>query len=240
MSHVSDEADLFVPTNVVTDADFNGFVDAALPPYAKAVGVNAAIEAHYPPIMSGTAQNYTTERDRTKAFIGDSSFQCNVRYLSDAYAGKSYNIQYSVTPGLHGTDVLPTFYNLNLDLSVFGNDISLPLVPGFGSFAQAYQSYLVSHARTGNPNTYRKVLTIPPAISWPKPGNSGDALTGVLDATDLGFILITDQHTRKSVCNFWIQVAAAVTGLGGYAPPGSVVSTTLVPVKGDPSANYAV
>ena len=24
----------------------------------------------------------------------------------------------------------------------------------------------------------------------------------------------------------------------GYAPPGSVVTTTIVPVEGDPSANY--
>lgn len=208
------------------------------PPYAKAAGVNAAIEARYPPVMSGTAHNYTTERERTKAFMGDSSFYCNIRYLTNAYAGKSYNLKYSVTSGLHGTDLLPTFYNLNLDLSVLGNDVSVPLIPGFGSFAQAYQSYLVSHARSGDPNTYRKAVNVQPAISWPKPGNAGDALTGVLDATDLGFSVITDQQTRKSVCDFWVQVNAAVTDLGGYAPPGSVVPTTLIPVQGDPSANY--
>lgn len=62
--------------------------------------------------------------------------------------------------------------------------------------------------------------------------------TGVLDAGDLGFSLITDGKTTKSRCQFWRDVAAAVTNLGGYAPPGSVVPTNLVPVTGDPSRNY--
>lgn len=238
LSHVSHEPDLFFPLNIVTDGDFTAFLDAVFPPYAKAAGVNAAIEARYPPVMSGSAPKYTTERDRTLAFMGDSSFYCNIRSLTDAYAGKSYNLRYSVTPGLHGTDLLPTFYNLNLDLPTIGNDISIPLIPGFGSFAQAYQSYLVSHARSGDPNKYRKVINLPPAISWPKPDNSGDAITGLLDATDLGFFLTTDQQTKKSVCDFWVQVEAAVTNVGGYAPPGSVVAQALVPEPGDPSANY--
>ena len=164
---------------------------------------------------NGPPSNYTTERSRLKAVLQDSSFVCNIRYLSDAYAGKNYNLQYSVTPGLHATDLLPTFYNLNLDLSSLATELSLPLVPGFGNFAQAYQSYLTSHARTGDPNTYRKSLNIPPAIPWPKPGAAGDAFTGVLNAGDLGFSLITDEQTARSRCDFWVQVAAAVTDLGG-------------------------
>ncbi|KAL8746200.1 MAG: hypothetical protein Q9190_001754 [Brigantiaea leucoxantha] len=238
-SHVSDEADLFVPSNVQTDAGFDAFVDTIFPPYAKAAGVNAAIEARYPPVTSPSGpHNYTTERDRTKDLIGESSFYCNVRYLSDAYAGKNYNLQYSVTPGLHATDLLPTFYNLNLDLSIFGSDVPFPIIPGFGSFAQGYQSYLTSHARSGDPNKYKKTINIPPAITWPKPGAGGDAFTGVLNAGDLGFSLVTDGKTATSRCQFWREVAAAVTSLGGYAPPGSVVKTDLVPVSGDPSRNY--
>lgn len=168
--------------------------------------------------MSGTNRKYSKERDRLIDLTQDSSFQCNVRYLSDAYNGKNWNIQYSATTGLHGVDILPTFYNLNIDVSIFGTKISLPLVPGFGSFAQAYQSYLVSHARSGNPNTFKKpfdIFNFPPTIPWPQPGNTGDALTNVLDATDLGFFYITDDLTRKSRCGFWEDVAAAVTSLGG-------------------------
>lgn len=238
LSHVSDEADLFVPNTVQTDAQFSAFLAQTFPPYASAGGVNSAIEARYPPVMSATPSNYTTERARIKDLISESSFVCNVRVLSDAYAGKNYNLQYSVTPGLHATDLLPTFYNLNLDLDVFGNEVSVPLIPGFGSFSQAYQSYLTSHARTGDPNTFKKTLNVPPAITWPKPGATGDKLTGVLDAGNLGFRTIEDGQTARSRCDFWVQVAAAVTSLGGYAPPGSVVPTTLVPVRNDPSANY--
>ncbi|KAL8717750.1 MAG: hypothetical protein Q9225_005036 [Loekoesia sp. 1 TL-2023] len=231
-SHVSDEADLFVPPNIQTDPQFTAFIDSAFPPYSKSGGVNSAIEARYP------LKNYTITRARLKAVLQDGNFVCNVRYLSDAYAGKNHNLQYSVTPALHATDLLPTFYNLNLDLSAL--PVPFPLIPGFGSFAQAYQSYLVSLARSGDPNTYRKTVGVPPAITWPKPGGTGgDAFSGVLDAGDLGFSLITDGQTARSRCDFWVQVAAAVTSLGGYAPPGSVVPTTLVPVKNDPSANYA-
>ena len=226
----------------MTDAEFNNFIDESFPAYVKAAGVNAAIEARYPPIMSSTPSNYTSEFARTEAVIGDSSFLCHVRDLTDAYAGKTYNLQYSVTPGVHALDLLPTFYNLNLNLSILNDTATYPypLIPLFKPFAQSYQSYLVSHARTGNPNTYAKVSNIPPAIHWPRPNTSGDELTGVLNAGNTGFSVISDPETRETVCKFWREVAAAATDLGGYAPPGSVVKTTLVDVSGNPSANYTV
>lgn len=215
LSHVSDEAIIFTPTDIQTDADFNAFVQFAFPAYAQTAGVNAAIEARYPPVMSGTTMNYSTEFDRTKALLGDNSFYCNVRYLTDAYAGKTYNLRYAVTPGFHATDLLPTFYDLNLDLDIFGDDVDYPLVPGFGGFAQAYQSYLVSHARSGDPNTYKATINVPPAITWPEPVTGGDEITGVLQAGDLGFSVVSDAQTTESVCGFWREVAAAVTNLGG-------------------------
>ena len=154
-----------------------------------------------------------------KDYINDSGFTCNVRYLSDAYAGKTYNLQYSVTPALHATDLLPTFYNLNLDLTIFGADIAIPLIAGFGPYAQAYQSYLTSHARTGDPNTYKKTFNIPSAITWPRPtDDGGDLLSGVLDAGDLGFQTISDGQTGRNRCYFWRGIADRVTELGGYAP----------------------
>ncbi|KAL9074453.1 MAG: hypothetical protein Q9161_002241 [Pseudevernia consocians] len=215
LSHVSDEAFIFVPLDVTTDAQFSTFVSEVFPSYAQSAGVNAVIEARYPPVMNGSS-NYTTEFDRTKALLADSSFQCNVRYLSDAYNGINYNLQYSVTPGFHATDLLPTFYDLNIDLTALGDNAPFPLIPSFGSFAQTYQSYLVSHARSGDPNTYAKMLNVPPAISWPKAASSSaNELTGVLNAGDLGFGLISDNETTESVCGFWREVAAAVTNLGG-------------------------
>ncbi|KAL8719749.1 MAG: hypothetical protein Q9181_008026, partial [Wetmoreana brouardii] len=111
-SHVSDEADLFVPTNVQTDAEFTTYATAVF----GSSPVIAKIEGRYPPIMSPKPSNYTTERARLKSVMQEAAFVCNIRYLSDAYSGKNYNLQYSVTPALHATDLLPTFYNLNLDL----------------------------------------------------------------------------------------------------------------------------
>ena len=216
LSHVRDEALIFIPSSIQTDADFNDFVQNEFPTYAQTSGVTAAIEARYAPVQSDTVHNYTTEFDRMEALLGDSFFYCNVHYITNAYKGKNYNLQYSVTPGVHGTDLLPPFYNLNLDIIAFGNNASVPLIPGFDSFAQAYQSYLVSHTRPGDPNTYKKTVNIPPAITWPKPVSSGYGITGVLNAGDLGFSVINDvSDTRESVCSFWKKVAAAVTNLGG-------------------------
>ena len=165
--------------------------------------------------MNNPGSPYPTERDRIRAFLGDQSFYCNVRFLTDAYNGHNYNLQYSVTPGLHATDLLPTFYNLNVDLNaILGG--SIPLVPGFGGFAQAYQSYLVSHARSGDPNTFKKTVGVPPAVTWPRPDNSGDTLKGVLNAGDLGFSVIQDEKVGKEKCRFWRDIAERVTKAGPY------------------------
>jgi hypothetical protein len=94
-------------------------------------------------------------------------------------------MQYSITPGWHATDLLPTFYNAELSLNIFGNDVEVPLIPLFGSFSTAYQSYFTSFVRTGDPNTHRTVLNIPTAIYWPHPNND-EQLSNVLDVTDLG------------------------------------------------------
>ncbi|KAL9098489.1 MAG: hypothetical protein Q9163_005858, partial [Psora crenata] len=242
LSLVSDEADLFLPLHVDTDAEITSLIDFTFPSYAKAAGINAAIEAHYPPVMSGNGptSNYSTVRARLKDFFGESQLQCNVRHLTDAYNGKSYNLQYSVTPGLHGIDLLPLFYKLNLDLGLFGLAEPFPLIPGFGSLSHGYQSYLVSHARSGNPNTYKKTFNIPPAITWPRPDNGGDAISGVLNVGNLGFNVITDRQSTRSRCGFWKDVAAALTASGGYAPPDSVMQSGLagVDVGDNPSGNF--
>lgn len=239
LSHVGDEADLFVPLDITSNDQFTAWINYIFPGYSAQAGISQMILDHYPP--AGLGSPYLLVRDRIKAFLSESSFLCNVRALSDAYDGKNYNLDYQVTPALHATDLLPTFYNINLDLKAFGASWDIPLIPIFGQFAQTYQAYLVSHARTGDPNTYKKpLLNVPPAITWPKADNSGDAIKNVLSANDLGFGVstITDTQTTKSRCDFWIEVAAALTDLGGYAAPGAVVPTTVVNVTNDPSGNY--
>ena len=218
LSHVFNEAETFIPSNFTTDSQSSTILNTDFPPYAQAAGVAAAIESRYPRVMNNSSSPYLTERDRLRDIIGDREFYCNVRFLTNAYTGKSYNLQYSVTPGLHATDVLPTFYNTNLNLTMLGQNVPFPLIPGFGSFAQAYQSYLTSHARSGNPNTFRETINVPPTIPWPKPDNSQDLLDGVLNAGDLGFSIIRDDKTGKDKCKFWRDIAATLTLAGGYAP----------------------
>ena len=224
---------------MTTNDKFTTWVEYIFPSYSTKAGLTQSILDHYPP--AGVGSPYLLVRDRINAFLAESSFACNVRTLSDAYNGKNYNLEYQVTPALHGTDLLPTFYDLNLDLSVLGTQWDISLIPIFGQFAQTFQAYLVSHARTGDPNTYKKpLLNVPPAITWPKADNSGDAIKNVLSANDLGFGVSTieDTETTKSRCGFWVEVAAAVTDLGGYAVPGAMVETNLVNVTNNPSGNY--
>jgi carboxylesterase type B len=238
ISHTSNEATLFVDGHIETDAEFDAFLDSIFPPVALAAGVDTVVINQYP---SPNAPNspYATQTDRFTALIRDSCFTCAVRFLTDAYAGKTYNLQYSVTPGWHATDLLPTFYDASLDLSILGDSIEIPLIPIFGGFATAYQSYLTSFVRSGDPNTYRAIFDIPTTLPWSTADTSADALSGVIDAGDLGFSWITDQDTTASACRFWQDLQAAVTELGGYSPPGAVVPQGLVAITGNPSANYA-
>lgn len=233
ISHTADESELFVDGHIQTDEQFNDFIDSVFPAYTKEAGVNAAIEEFYPPVS--TNDTYATVTERTKAFVRDSSFTCWSRFLTDAYDGKSWNMQYSVSPGWHGTDLLPLFYQIYVS---FGGDVAFPLLPGFGSFATAYQSYFTSHARSGDPNTHSAKINLPPAINWPHPTTGGENLGNVLNVGNLGFSLTTDQQLPKSECDFILELAAAVTNVGGYAVPGTAQPQSLVEFDGDPSANY--
>jgi hypothetical protein len=213
LSHVLEEAKDNLPTTVNTDEDFNNYVSGIFPPYAQAAGLPSRVIARYPPVRDGRGV-YVTERQRLEAFFGDVVFLCNIRALTDAYTGKNFNLQYSTSPSTHNADVPPTFFFPGFDLDVIAPFLP-PIIPGFEAFAQTYQSYLVSHARSGNPNTYRKSCGGFEAIRWPRPDNRGDALKKVLNATDTGFEVITDEKTRKSTCRFWEEIARDVTELGG-------------------------
>jgi hypothetical protein len=57
-----------------------------------------------------------------------------------------------------------------------------------------------------------------PAIYWPKVGDiSGQYFTNLLNATGIGFELITDQEFNKTTCEFWVDIFDKTDVLGGYA-----------------------
>lgn len=217
LSHTAAESVLFVDGHVQTDSEFNTFLDSIFPTYTKTAGVNALIEAFYPPVS--TNHTYATETDRMIAFVRDSSFACNTRHITEAYGDSNvWNMQYSVTPGYHATDLIPTFYNAVLSLDSFLEDLAFTVVPLFQGIANAMQSYFTSYVTTGNPNTDRAILNVPTAIYWPHPVSSAEMITGVLDVGDLWFSTVSDTQNKKTPCNFWRNVAAAVTSLGSFSP----------------------
>jgi hypothetical protein len=177
----------------------------------------AAIEAEYPPVNS-THPVFKTEVERMKAVFGQETFLCSVHALTTAYAGKTYNVQFSAMGGLHGSDVLPTWYDPLITVAINGTQVPLWSLVGDVAVSKAYQSYLVSHAMTGNPNYYLELFN-PPTIVWPKVGDvTGQYFTNVLNVTDNGFGIITDYGFNKTICDFWVNIFNKTTVLGGYVP----------------------
>ena len=238
VSHTSDESTLFVDGRIRTDADFTQFLHILFPSYAQTNGLLAAVEKQYPPV-SGGAGPYDTQGDRVRAFVRDGSFTCNARYLEQAFSGRSYAMQYSITPGWHATDLLPTFWSTGLAASTLGTALTVAL-PFLSAFSFAYKSYLTSFARSGDPNKYRARISVPLTINWPLADvGTGERIGNVINAGDLGFRLISDDLNQKQPCGFWVDFLAGLTIAGGYAPPGSVVSTTLLNDTSGASENYS-
>ncbi|KAK0708346.1 Carboxylesterase family-domain-containing protein [Lasiosphaeris hirsuta] len=246
LSHTADEASLFVGGAVQTDAQFSAFLDASFPNYTRSEGVSAKVEAFYPPV-GAKKPKYSTQAARVTAFLRDSCFTCNVRYLTEALGdSRVWNMQYSVYPGFHGTDLVPTFFSsaFAADTPTFLDDLALLMAPGLAAFvtgiSTAMQSYFASYITTGNPNTNRVVWNMPPTVQWNHPSSGGglESIQGVVNVGDWGFGTIGDVQNQKTPCDFWRGFAAAVTALGGYAPPGAVVAQGLVDVRVDASRNY--
>ncbi|KAI9839327.1 MAG: hypothetical protein M1838_004391 [Thelocarpon superellum] len=237
ISHVSDEAEIFVDGHITNSQQFDEYINDAFPNYTAPSGLNAIIEQRYP------ASRYASTDDRTKALVRDVSFTCNTRYLANAYSGRAWNMQYSVgllDQALHASDLLPLFYDIYLtNPTDFGSQVAYPLVPGFGPLAAAYQSYLTSHAIYGDPNAARGGWGDVATIDWPEATTSSDQLGNVLNVGNLGFSLINDDQNTNQTCRFWLEAFAAASSLGGYSAPGAVVPSTLVPIPHDPSAQFA-
>jgi hypothetical protein len=153
-------------------------------------------------------------------------------------------MQYSVFPGWHGSDLLATFFSTTFaaDTANLFDDIAALMVPALAPFVAgisgALQSYFASYITTGNPNTNRAILNLPPSVQWNHPSCANEAMQGVVNVGDWGFGTISDTQNQKTPCNFWRDFAAAVTALGGYSPPDAVVSQGLVAVNGNFSRNY--
>ncbi|KAK4180096.1 putative esterase and lipase [Triangularia setosa] len=245
LSHVADEASLFIGGSIQSDAQFSGFLRQLFPNNTLMAGVNDRIEEVYPPLKGAKKSKYATQTARVTDFTRDSCFTCHIRHLTESFGdSKVWNMQYSVFPGQHATDLIPTFFSTAYTSDTFLDDLAIFFVPVLGALvagiSTAMQSYFASYITTGNPNTSRKMFNIPPAVRWDHPiSGRGQKIMGVLDVGDWGMLTVSDDKNPKTPCDFWRGFAAAVTALGGYSPPGEIVPQNLVRVDWNASRNYA-
>ena len=240
ISHVADESYIFTPLSLDTDAAFDAWIKTLNPIYAKHDGIDGAIQKFYTPANSSASSHsnssspyvFTTALNRSQTYFRDSHFTSNSRFLTSSYSGKTYNLQYAYPPGFHGLDIEPTFFNPVLE----GNVTVLGEPPA--SYAEAYQSYLISHALTGNPNTYAHGTDVP-VILWPHPTDvNGEWVENVLNVSATGFELVLDTQNPGFASKFWKEVLSAETQAGGYVPPGAEIPQNLVRGLKDLSRNY--
>jgi hypothetical protein len=196
---------MFVPGNVGNESEFQSLItyNFGTTP-EKLPSINSAILKKFP--SPSAAQKYKSLKDRTIDFVQFSVFTCHVRFIAEAYKGKTYNVQYSRGSGMHGLDVVPVFFNP-------GSAISTSLARAdktYPTFAGQFQSYLTSHARSGDVNKFRANGT----IEWPL-AQFGSTLSKVLNANDKGFELIEDTKTKADDCDFWKDAYAGLTAAGG-------------------------
>jgi carboxylesterase type B len=225
VSHVANEAGMFVHDQVKNDTAFKAFVDWN---YSHNDPVTAAVLEQFPSPNSNA--KYSNQNARMTDYIQYSTFTCNTRWLSEAYKGKTWNVQYSFDGGSHGSDITADFYDRKVGFSAKIEDLR---TPGVAVVSTIYQAYLLSHALTGDPNK----MKYKSAIEWPKV-TLGPHLGNVLNV-DKQFQLISDQKNKKEDCDVWLDIFATVTNGKGLAPPGAVVPSKIVKVTGNPSANYA-
>ncbi|MCJ1446167.1 MAG: hypothetical protein MMC23_006672 [Stictis urceolatum] len=218
ISHVTDEASNFVPKYIDHEGDLEHWLHDFLP-RDSATAAREEIANRY------DAGTYGDERNRATAILRDAFFTCNTRHLYNAYNKKTprYVMQYNFLQrygvAIHGSDLLPLFWNRQLDIRKF-IDKQLSSLPGFvanwlaqyfDKFAQRYQRYMISHALYGNPNAGRDEGT----PEWKVP-NDQDALENVME-TSFSFFghyfnaQSVDKINAASVCDFWTDIAINVS-----------------------------
>lgn len=243
-SHCANEAILFVDGSIATNADFDRFLSAVFANYTVDIGLNKLASGFYPAV-GGAGSKYKAQADRTSDFIRDSSMTCNIRYLNEAYGdAKVWNMQYSVAPGWHASDLAAVFYDRTFSSPAWDNVLrDLVLVPLgflFSGVSTALQSYLASYAVKGDPNADRVVLNVPPTVKWnhPRTGGGGTKIGSVVDVGNFLLREIDDDQVPRPACDFWREFYAAATAEGGYVPPGGEVAQELVQVATDPSQRF--
>jgi carboxylesterase type B len=216
ISHVIDESTLFTVRNVSTDTEALAYMKLIFP--SSNYGVITNLTGFYPPV-DGPFPNagkpgvgkYSKEIDRIKDVVRDMAFTCNTRFIAEAYAEKSYMMEHSLKPGLHGTDINSFIHKGG---NKGGNDSSTDQI------RSAWQTYMLSLAKTGNPNLERTYSVDPPTIEWPLPDTSGQMVANTLNVTNDGYTLVHDDQNLKNRCDCWLYYQYTSSKVDGALAPG--------------------
>jgi hypothetical protein len=235
LSHTSDETAIFMIPEMTTDARFDKYVvDFYRGPVGK-FGIIPNITRFYPPVNSSTSSSlasnklttpagspYKTAVDRNKDFLRDLSFNCNLRWLAQAYKNQTWNLQYAQTPGVHASDLSAMFLSPD-GYGLAGLAGSLFKQPYLDVFA-AYKSYLASYIVHGDPNRERAagLAARVRAVHWPHPTFRADQdhLEGVLEFGGGGVRVIRDGQMPRLNCEYLHMMDEKSIMLSGYRVPG--------------------
>jgi carboxylesterase type B len=203
-SYVTNEGGGFADSSVTDDEKFDELILRTYGNSSETAWIKDRAKQLWPPV-SAPGSPYKTERERLGRHVSEGSFTCHNRLIADAYPGKVYTVHYAVPPAGHGSDQVGTFFN--------------PASPQYASMSAseregraAFQSYLTSFARSGDPNKHKSEAN---TITWPlTTGIEGATLKNTLTVDNLsgraGFRLADDELQVKERCKFWSDVQVSV------------------------------
>lgn len=224
MSHVADEAGLFLPKLSWIDSEekFQSFLNLTFPGDAGAE-IREAITDYYP--VLGDDDKKINQVLRTKRFLQDSTFICNSRKLAQAHPKRSWLMKFDFPPGLHGSDLLPATWTKEVSTGklideILGsavNETTKRLIESkLAGFSSTYQRYFAGHGAYGNPNALlEETDEVWPYAEVDRYGLVTKALHVGLDKSlKPAFTVSLDLVATTALCDFWDNIAGFI-GDGG-------------------------
>lgn len=197
VSHNSNEGYLFTDPAIITNSQADNLIKKNFPNATSST--LAMIGSLYP--APGLLSRYPSTFERVSGLIGEWIIGCNVRYIAANYPN-TYIYQFDVAPGIHGEDILFTFWGTDLLDGLLNDHFGIDL-PSGENLATAVQSYLTSFAICGDPNTYRQSGGLPATIKFQQAGSTTGNMK-VLNINLLGFsTLSSDPDSPADRCAFW-------------------------------------
>ncbi|KAI8167090.1 Carboxylesterase [Colletotrichum sp. SAR 10_71] len=179
--HAANEGANFSPPFVETNDQMAAMIRDAWPTIEEPV-VSYILDELYP--EPGV--------NRTMLYVAELGFACNVNYLARAFGNNTYNYEFRVHPGVHGSDFPYAFYNGPDEVE--GGIYVGSLGPVIVDVARTLQGYIVNFVKSGNPN----------GLGLPEFPVSG-ANAGMLAFNNSGVSVVGDT-TANERC-LWLQKA---------------------------------